>query len=98
MFEIANLEKKEFLFNKQLKAFSNYREYHSQPSKAYLIETRLSDMIICHWRFFESYEIEDILNNQLMIVINTVPFKIFELLLRDKEHHFEDNIYKSYEP
>ena len=54
--------------------------------------------MICHWKSFEQYEIQDILKDQLMLMINTVPFKLFDLLKRDKDKHFGDCIYKCYEP
>ena len=98
MFEIPNLEKEGFLFNKQLRAFSNHRQFGRKPNTAYLIEARLSDMMMHHYEFFTYYEIRNVLNDQLKIIINTAPFKIFQILLRDKDEDFGDEKHKSYQP
>ena len=53
-------------------------------------------MMIAHIDQFSYYEIQNILHDQMIIIINTVPFEVLEILRRDKVDNYQFSIYENY--
>lgn len=65
--------------------FSNTRIYRMCRDRAVLAEVRLSDLAYNDIKILTPFELNQILKDQIQLVLNTVPFDLYSIILREEK-------------
>lgn len=85
--QIRNRQRSEFRFSNYLQAYYHYQSFRRDLSQAYLVEVQISDLVAHHLvsqdEYFDAYELNEILDSGLKVILNLVPVDFIGLIARD---------------